>query len=128
MVGALIYTVVMCIGISIWAIYFNDWANDQEYINSVEKKLKDIDGFAAPPFCIIPTLTISFGFQYYFLQVIHTLKPIHRPNQRAHSRLPNTSNMELARKIGFATILVVAGFYFLMFFVSWKATPNNPNS
>ena len=63
----LIYAMIMCLGVALFAIYVFDWQTDPNYKLANKQIRDDIERFTIPPFCIIPALTISFCFQFYFL-------------------------------------------------------------
>lgn len=73
----MVFSWVMAFGISIFGLTKGDWMNDKAYIAGNDEILRQQNEFQAPPYCIIPTVTIGFCFQYYFLQVISTIE---RPN------------------------------------------------
>lgn len=70
----MIISLLFVICISIYAITIAEWQNNPEYIARNREQTRAIQQFEAPPYCIIPGLCIAFCFQFYFLQVVHTLK------------------------------------------------------
>jgi hypothetical protein len=72
--GSLVFSTLMVVIVTIWGIYFDNWLNERGYHEKFEELIRNQERFNAPPFCIIPSVTTSFCFQYYILQVISSLK------------------------------------------------------
>lgn len=124
----MLYTFGMVIGISLYAIYYDDWINDEDYRKHNEAIQKKIDTFAAPPFCIIPKISTSFCFQFYFLQIITTMRRQSNTQGRTESNT-NTESSDIKKPktfaactMGVVTISLIGLIYLMTFTISWLAT------
>jgi hypothetical protein len=120
----LIYTFFMVGVISYIAIHQN-WLAEPAFKIKNASISNDIENFPAPPFCVMPSLTITFCFQYYLLQIVSTMKADNKPsNHRSLSGLNVTQDVSAARNMGFATVFIIGVIYAFTIGVSWVASPN----
>jgi hypothetical protein len=77
--------------------------------------------FNAPPFCIIPSVTTSFTFQFYILQVVATLKD---PAKLRQGETMIEARSRAAHKVGYATVISVGVVYLMIFGIGYLGSYN----
>jgi hypothetical protein len=113
----------MCFGISVYAVTWGNWMEDPDFQASNEMINKEIREFSAPPFCVFPKITTSFCFQFYFLQIVSTMKPnSNSSNSEAKTLSSGIPNLNTARNMGIATYLIIGMIYLVIYGISWLAS------
>lgn len=80
----------------------------------------------SPPCTIIPCLFVAFCFEFYFLQVVHTLQSNATRKDLKHIHSDTKTDFFVARVLGFMILMVIGTIFFFIFFFAFLSTPD-PN-